>query len=97
MRPAGDGGGSGNYLGLNPEDMQQLITMLNNKAGKIEEIAQKLTQQVKTTTWDGPDAARFKNEWDSDHSKKLHKVAQALEQIAKSAKQELNQQTQTSH
>ncbi|QAY69956.1 WXG100 family type VII secretion target [Xylanimonas protaetiae] len=85
------------YLGMNPEDMKQLVALLNSKAKRIEEIQAHLSSLVRSTTWDGPDAERFKSDWDSDHAKKLQRVAHALEEIARSAHRELTQQTQTSH
>ncbi|ACZ29533.1 hypothetical protein Xcel_0494 [Xylanimonas cellulosilytica DSM 15894] len=84
------------YLGLKPEDMQELIGVLNTKAGKINDIISRLSKEVRGTTWDGPDAERFKNDWDSNLSVKLRNVQRSLEEIAKSAKSELNQQTTTS-
>ncbi|MEL7975456.1 WXG100 family type VII secretion target [Isoptericola sp. F-RaC21] len=85
------------YLGLNPEEMQQLVQVLRKKADKIEELVGKLNQQVKATTWDGPDAERFKSEWESKHQTALKQVATALEQISQAAKKELDQQKATSH
>lgn len=86
----------GGYKGLNPEDMRELVALLKSKSNKIEEIAQTLGAKVKSTTWDGPDAEKFKGDWDGDLSARLKKVANALEQIGQTAQRELQEQTQTS-
>lgn len=84
------------YLGMNPSQVEQLISVLNEQAGKIDGIKSRLAGSVSSTTWDGADAEKFKSDWTSVHANNLQRVADALREISTKARNELSQQQSTS-
>ncbi|WP_395245242.1 WXG100 family type VII secretion target [Agromyces sp. MMS24-K17] len=82
--------------GLDVQQVRQLSSQLNNKAGEIESILSTLTNALSNTQWEGPDATHFRNEWSGQHSSSLRQVVQALRDAAQRASQNAAQQEQAS-
>ncbi|MFJ3957099.1 WXG100 family type VII secretion target [Arthrobacter sp. NPDC090010] len=81
-------------------DVQQLKALgkkLDAGAHSIDDQRNQLTSALNGTQWMGPDADRFKNEWQSQHVPALNKVAEALRNAGKQAGQNADQQEQASH
>jgi len=83
-------------LGLDPEQMEALASKMTNEATTISDIATTITSQVNSTWWQGPDAERFKGEWEGTHSTALRNAAEALEQVSQVVRSEAQQQRQVS-
>jgi len=83
-------------LGLDPEQMDALATKMTNEASTISDIVTQITSQVNSTWWQGPDAERFKGEWEGTHSSALRNAADALDQVAQLVRSEAQQQRQVS-
>lgn len=84
------------YLGQDTEQVKQLATQLNSKAGDIESVISSLTSSVNGVRWDGNDARQFKSDWQSQHVPQLRKVVDALRNASQSAKRNAAEQEQTS-
>ena len=81
-------------------DVQQLKTLGSKLVAGSNEIEQQrntLNKVLHSTDWKGPDADRFRNEWQSQHMTALQKVAQALDEAGKKATKNANEQEQASH
>jgi len=81
-------------------DVQQLKTLgskLQAGSNEIEQQRNTLNKVLHSTDWKGPDADRFRNEWQSQHMTALSKVAQALDEAGKKATKNANEQEQASH
>jgi uncharacterized protein YukE len=78
--------------GQDIEQVQQLATQLNAKASDIQNIITQLTSQINGVNWQGPDANKFRSDWQGTHTAQLKAVVNALQTAAQSAKQNAQQQ-----
>jgi len=83
--------------GLDVQQVRQLSSQLNQKAGDIDSILSTLTGALNGTQWEGPDATQFRNDWSGQYTSSLKQVAQALRDAAQKATQNANAQEQTSN
>lgn len=83
--------------GADIEEVRQLSSQLNSKAGDIESILGALTNALAGTQWVGPDATQFRNEWSGAHTSALRNVANALRDAASKAQQNAAAQEQASN
>lgn len=83
-------------FGQDVEQVRQLGTQLNTKAGDIESVISQLTSAVNSVQWMGPDAERFKSEWQGQHVPRLRQVVSALQQASTDANRNANEQQQAS-
>lgn len=83
-------------LGLDPEALKTLQKQLQSDAANIRTMTGKLDGQLRSAWWEGPDAKKFRGEWDGAYKSSLTKVAQALEQAAQALAANITQQTQAS-
>lgn len=82
--------------GADIQQLRQLSSQLNQKAGEIDSVLSTLTSQLGNTDWRGPDSEAFRNDWQSTHTNALKQVASALRDAASKAQQNANQQESTS-
>ena len=83
--------------GADVEQLRQLGSKLQAGASEIETQKSTLTKLLHGTDWKGPDADKFKGEWDGQHSTLLTKVAEALKEAGSQAKRNAEQQSQASN
>lgn len=94
MRPATDGGGGGNSLGMDPGLGKQQAETLEQQGKKIKQAQQEidtLMGELKTT-WFGEDADRYQNKWNSDYSAQLTQAAQRLTKVAGQVRDQAREQ-----
>ncbi|MEG9247504.1 hypothetical protein V6S67_05335 [Arthrobacter sp. Soc17.1.1.1] len=63
--------------GNNPQEMQELATLLTQKSEEINQMVGQLTTKLASTGWEGPDAGRFRSDWEG-HRAKLTAIASEL-------------------
>jgi uncharacterized protein YukE len=85
-----------NMYGLDVQAVRTLGTQLSSEADQLEATVRKLTSALEQTQWVGPDATKFRNEWQSQHSVALRNVVEALRQTSTNAKQNADAQEQVS-
>ena len=69
-------------------DVNQLKTLgskLQAGSQEIENQKSMLTKVLAGTQWMGPDADKFRNEWNGEHVAALTRVSQALQQASQQA------------
>jgi uncharacterized protein YukE len=71
--------------GMNVDEVRQLGANLKSISGQINDMVNQLNAKVNNTSWVGPDAARFKNEWWPQHRQHLQKMGQDLAGFGQSA------------
>lgn len=71
--------------GMNVGEVKALAEQLKAAAGKFDAIVQMLNSKVGTTTWVGPDATKFKNDWWPAHRSRLQQLRTDLEGFGQSA------------
>ena len=82
--------------GQDVDQVRQLATQLNAKAGDIESVISQLTSAVNSVQWMGPDAERFKSDWQGQHVPQLRQVVTALQTASQNASRNAAEQQQAS-
>ncbi|MEZ3161454.1 WXG100 family type VII secretion target [Microbacterium sp. BWT-B31] len=82
--------------GLDVQQVRELSSQLNQKAGEIQQILTQLSSKLSSTQWNGPDAERFRNEWSGQHTASLKNVINALHDAAQKASKNASAQESTS-
>lgn len=82
--------------GMDVGQVRQLASQMTTAAGQIKEIQGSLTSALSATSWVGKDKTRFEGDWTSNYAKALDQVAQAIEDAAKTASSNADQQEQAS-
>jgi hypothetical protein len=83
-------------LGLDPEQLTTLQRQLKADADSIKSLTAKLDGLLKSAWWEGPDATRFRGEWDGNHKGQLARISAELDTAAKHVATNVAQQQQAS-
>ena len=83
-------------LGSDPEDLRRMATRLETEAGSIEMATQTIGQQIEHTWWQGHDADRFRQSWDTSHLLRLRQLSHQLRQAASECRSHAASQERTS-
>lgn len=83
-------------FGQDIDQVRQLAGQLNAKAGDIESVISQLTSAVNSVQWMGPDAERFRSDWQGQHVPQLRQVVSALQNASQHATRNANEQQQAS-
>ena len=83
--------------GADVEQLKTLGNKLQNGANEIEQQRNTLNNLLNSTEWTGPDAEAFKQQWSSDHTVQLNRVAEALKDAGQKATRNAPQQADASH
>ncbi|WP_104043814.1 WXG100 family type VII secretion target [Arthrobacter sp. ZGTC412] len=82
--------------GADVQQLRQLGSKLQAGASEIESQRTNLTSLLNNTEWRGPDADRFKDQWNGEHTKMLNQVAEALKEAGNKAKRNAEEQSNAS-
>ena len=82
--------------GADIEQLKTLGTKLQAGSSEIEKQKSTLTKVLEGTEWRGPDAEKFRSEWNGQHAAALAKVANALQEAGQQATRNANEQQQAS-
>ncbi|GAA1270750.1 hypothetical protein [Arthrobacter pascens] len=82
--------------GADIAQLKDLGTKLQAGSAEIEKQKNMLARALQSTDWKGPDADKFRSEWEGQHANALAKVAQALEEAGKHASRNATQQEEAS-
>jgi uncharacterized protein YukE len=83
-------------LGLDPDALGALQKQLRGDAATIKTLTSKLDGLLRSAWWEGPDATKFRGEWESAHKANLARVVAALETTAQLVAANVTQQQQAS-
>ncbi|MFV0308281.1 MAG: WXG100 family type VII secretion target [Desertimonas sp.] len=83
-------------MGADPEQLDQLKSKFNTEAGKLDEVVRTIGAKVNEVYWEGPDATRFRGEWDSNYASQLRRIAESLKQAGEKVGKQAQQQRQAS-
>ena len=83
-------------LGADVEQLDSLSKKFDAEAQMIAQATQQISAQVNSTWWKGPDADKFRNEWEGQFASQLKKIAEALRQVGTVVRKQAQQQRQTS-
>lgn len=82
--------------GMVIEEVRQTGADLKQISGEIQGLMQRLDGRVNGTTWEGPDAQRFKNDWWPQHRTTLQNIVTELEGLGQAALNNAQEQEQAS-
>ena len=83
------------FIGADTQQLKNLGNKLQTGSNEIEKQKNLLTKVLEGTDWKGPDADRFRSDWNG-HAAALAKVAKALEEAGKQATRNASQQEDAS-
>lgn len=84
------------FYGADIEQMQQLEASLNQQAETIQNVITTIRTKLESTQWQGPDADRFRGEWNGTYTQNLNNVVQQLKQTSALVKKNWMAQQQAS-
>ncbi len=84
------------FYGADIAQMQELERTLKTEAENLQNIINSIKTKVHGTDWRGPDAEKFRSEWDGTHTKSLMTVKQQLQQVASIVQNNWREQERTS-
>lgn len=85
-----------NVWGLDVDQVRRLSSELNSEAGALAGIISKLTALLSNTQWSGPDAERFRSDWEQVHARALRQAETALRETSEAARRNADQQENAS-
>ena len=83
-------------LGADVEQLDLLSRKFDEEAQRIETAVSAISAQVLSIWWQGPDADRFRNQWESTDTATLRQVVQRLQAAGTDCRNQANQQRQVS-
>lgn len=84
-------------MGADPEQLDQLKAKFNTEAGKLDDVIRTIGSKVQEVWWKGPDADRFRSQWDSNYARQLRQIASDLKEAGERVGRQANQQRQASN
>lgn len=85
------------FTGMDIAQVRTLASQLDHAATEIQQLAQSLTSKLQGTPWVGPDRERFLADWTGHHQSQLNQVVHALQEAARRATANANEQEQVSN
>jgi hypothetical protein len=69
-------------IGGELDQLVQLRGVFDREAQAVDDLTRAVRSQLAGTSWDGPAADRFRQQWDSDFEVSLSKLRTALQEAA---------------
>lgn len=66
------------FFGMDIQQVRNLANQLEQKAQTIDDLIRAITSQLSSTDWKGPDADKFRNDWNGTLTSQLRNVARQL-------------------
>jgi uncharacterized protein YukE len=85
------------YYGIETEQMDQMGRQFESKAAEIQSLVAQLGRAVDGVGWSGPDADRFKTDWQGKHATELNAVSEVLRNAAQSIRRNMQEQQSASN
>lgn len=85
------------FEGMDIDAVRSLASSMDSSAEQITAIMHKLTQQLHSTDWRGPDHDRFLNSWQGQHVAQLNNVVNGLHEASTCARQNAEEQASVSN
>jgi uncharacterized protein YukE len=85
------------YYGIESEQMDQMGRQFDSKAAEIQSLVSQLGRALEGVGWSGPDADRFKTDWQGKHATELKAVSEALRTAAQSIRRNMQDQQSASN
>ena len=86
----------GGVYGADVDQLRALATQFDRSADRLDADRLSVGNGIRISAWVGPTAVRFRAQWDSDHSRRVHEAAQRLRDAALSLRANADHQARTS-
>lgn len=83
-------------LGADVDQLDALSQKFDTVAGEIQQMMSSLGTQIDGAWWQGGDADRFRSDWQGTYRPQLQNVCEALQNTARTVRDQAGQQRQTS-
>ncbi len=83
-------------LGANPEQLRELAKLLSESSGKLDSAASSLHPTIANARWGGPDAERFRHNWNARLRPQLRTVSGLLGDVSKQVNAQAAEQEKAS-
>ncbi len=83
--------------GADTTQLRSLSKTVANAADQLNQIANQVTSQLAATRWQGPDADRFRSQWNSASTKSLRTATQGLHDASAALVRNAKEQDQASN
>jgi hypothetical protein len=84
------------FFGADVAELRQLATTFDNAATQLTKTRNSVGGNVQSSPWTGPDASRFRSNWDSQSATQLAAAADRLSSAATSLRKNADQQENAS-
>ncbi|WP_394940534.1 WXG100 family type VII secretion target [Psychromicrobium sp. YIM B11713] len=85
------------FIGANPQELRDFAKQVSNAAGLIRDQGNTLTATINSGRgWKGPDAAQFRQRWNSSQHPLLNNTADSLLDVAKTLNRNADEQEKAS-
>lgn len=78
--------------GMAVEEVRRMAGMLSDAAEEITRISDELTQGLEEVDWTGPDADRFRGQWESEMVQSLQEISQTVAEMGQTAERNAAEQ-----
>jgi WXG100 family type VII secretion target len=82
--------------GANLHQLNDLAADLHGKSTELNSQVKRLKKKVAATGWSGPDADRFRQEWESKFEPSLRKISEDLDQASRDVRRSGSSQQRAS-
>ncbi|MDO5662002.1 MAG: WXG100 family type VII secretion target [Brachybacterium sp.] len=83
-------------MGMNVEEVRQMAAVLQEAAAEIEQISSELTSGLEQVDWTGPDADRFRGQWQSEMIPTLQRLSASVTELSTAAQRNASEQESAS-
>lgn len=80
------------YFGGDPEQMRTLAKTFDQVASRLEAIGSEVSGRLSATPWTGPDAERYRSQWQGQSMAKVRSVVSALREASASLQRNASEQ-----
>jgi hypothetical protein len=80
------------FVGADVEQLRALGAELGSQAGALEDLGRRVGIRIDAVDWRGPDAAVFREDWNTRHLVALRRVADVLAQVGETARRQAAEQ-----
>jgi uncharacterized protein YukE len=70
------------FLGMNIEEVRSTAGSMEQAAQRIGDVVSRLNAALASTEWKGPDADRFRQDWQSQHAPAIRRAASDVKSSA---------------
>jgi uncharacterized protein YukE len=84
------------FYGADVDQLRALSTALSQRSEELEAIASRLGHRIEQVQWRGPDADRFRADWQGSHLAALRRAIRLLQDAAGQAGDNAREQLATS-